>query len=622
MKDNRHALQPGTRLRGAENEYVIEKVLGSGSFGITYLATTLVEFSGSLGKISTTVKVAIKEFFMEDHNGRSGTAVTYSGAGELYSKYRTKFEKEATNLSLLKHPNIVKVLELFQANNTFYYAMEYLDGGSLESLVRKRGHLPEDEACRFLRQIASALSFMHSRNMLHLDVKPDNIMLDSKANAVVIDFGISKQYDKDGSPETKTAIGAGTPGYAPVEQMDYHEKNGLPVTMDVYALGATLFRMLTGQRPPLASDVISNGLPLGELQRRGVSRNCIDCIKKAMEVKPADRFSSVDEFCNSLIPQQTEATAVDCDTSFDCNTCYDSNDGVTAFSADEADNTDYKVPDDGIKDDTSIDAEKVQDSSAALSGDAGNNRSPKKQLTYSFASIATGWIIAFLALFAFGLNELIWGDYMLEFFMFNSFNIHLTFIWLMIAFAGSVIMFFAINYLYHVVYPVLIKCLGVLTYFIFTIPVTGQIVSNFEIYLPYIFAGSMLLGYVFMVNVKDSAAEPAPAKYKVSTLFAGIVISSIFLFITLIHQLFFALPVLALLAIITFFSVLVLDKLLKTVSALYLVRSALLLISILCIPLLSKFPFFSPYISIYLAILTGYSFMLSVKYIRKQENAE
>ena len=189
------ALLPGTVLRGKKNSYRIDRVLGQGTFGITYLAYTTVTVEGDLGKLQGEMQVAIKEFFMSDINGREGSSVTTGGSGELFDRYRHKFAREASNLAKLKHRGIVKVIETFEANGTSYYAMEYCGGGSLDALIAKRGGLPEGDALRYFGQIAEALSYMHSQRMLHLDLKPGNVMLRTDGEAVLIDFGLSKQFN-------------------------------------------------------------------------------------------------------------------------------------------------------------------------------------------------------------------------------------------------------------------------------------------------------------------------------------------------------------------------------------------------------------------------------------------
>ncbi|MCD8266567.1 MAG: serine/threonine protein kinase, partial [Prevotellaceae bacterium] len=278
MEDIVNSLPCGTVLRGKAFKYSIERVLGQGSFGITYLATVPME--GALGAIEANV--AVKEFFMRDINGRDGSSVTNGSQHGLCEDYKRKFFREARNLSRLKHKNIVRVVEAFEANGTVYYAMEYISGGSLDSYILSHGRLREQECVRFAQQICSALQFMHKNGMLHLDLKPLNIML-RKGEAVLIDFGLSKQYNEKGEPESSTTVGRGTPGYAPLEQADYQDGKGFPVTMDVYALGATMFKMLTGHTPPNASEVFNQGFRSAELQELGVSPWLMQLIEKCMQ---------------------------------------------------------------------------------------------------------------------------------------------------------------------------------------------------------------------------------------------------------------------------------------------------------------------------------------------------
>ncbi len=205
-------LTNGTLLQGGK--YRIESVLGQGAYGITYLATTKVK--GPLGDIA--VKLAIKEFFSKELNTRKVDGnVSEVSSESLAGKYSNMFLREARNLSHLKHDGIVNVLEAFSENNTHYYVMEYVDGGSLDAYIRSKGCLSERETLSLARQIGSALSFMHENKMLHLDLKPKNIMLRADGTLCLIDFGLSKQYEADGEPESSTTIGLGTPGYAPLE---------------------------------------------------------------------------------------------------------------------------------------------------------------------------------------------------------------------------------------------------------------------------------------------------------------------------------------------------------------------------------------------------------------------
>ena len=295
MNQMHEVLENGTVLKGVANSYTILRALGQGSFGITYLAQTQVV--GPLGSIN--VKVALKEFFMKEINSREGSSVTGgSSRNGLFDKYRQKFRREAQNLSRMQCPGIVKVLESFDTNNTSYIAMEYLGGGSLDDLIMRNGGLGEQESLRYVRGIGQALSYMHSHQMLHLDLKPSNVMLNDMGEPVLIDFGLSKQYDESGQPESSTTVGGGTPGYAPIEQSSYHEGKGFPVTIDVYALGATLFKLLTGHRPPECDEIINDGFPVGDL--KGVSQATVNAVEKAMSFRKADRYQTVDEFLVAL----------------------------------------------------------------------------------------------------------------------------------------------------------------------------------------------------------------------------------------------------------------------------------------------------------------------------------
>ena len=286
-------LKHGAVLQGGK--YRIVKVLGAGSFGVTYLAKTKVV--GNFGAIETSV--AIKEFFSSELNTRlaDGSVREMSG-NSLASKYMKKFAEEADKISLLKeHPGIVKVLETFSENNTCYYVMEYKDGGSLREYVDGNGGVPESEAIEMIRKIGDALSYMHSRKMLHLDLKPGNVMMDSDGSLCLIDFGLSRHFENEES-ESTTGIGLGTVGYAPIEQAGYNSadaRKDLPVTLDVYALGATLYKMLTGKTPPPSYELLQS-FPSAALEAKGISAKTIEAIKKAMSPVPSFRPQTVSEF--------------------------------------------------------------------------------------------------------------------------------------------------------------------------------------------------------------------------------------------------------------------------------------------------------------------------------------
>ncbi len=228
-------LQPKTTLQGGK--YRIERVLGQGGFGITYLAI----------QVPSNSQVAIKELFLNGVNERSGNAIRVSNSvnNTLFEKQKEKFQKEAKRIMSLDNEHIVKVYDLFEENNTVYYVMDYLEGESLASKMKREGHpLTESEVMDILPQLLEALSEIHKFQIWHLDIKPSNIMLIDKT-VVLIDFGASKQITP--SEMTSTALYF-TPGYAPAEQTGMLFNQFGPWT-DLYAVGATIFNLLTGKSP-------------------------------------------------------------------------------------------------------------------------------------------------------------------------------------------------------------------------------------------------------------------------------------------------------------------------------------------------------------------------------------
>lgn len=281
-------LQPNTTLQGGK--YRIERVLGQGGFGITYLATQL----------SLQRKVAIKEFFMKDFCSRDESTRTMSapstGSSKLVEQYRKKFIKEARNLARLNHPHIISVIDVFEENGTVYYVMPYLIGGSLQDYVKTHGTLSEQEAMKYVKQIASALKYMHEElHICHYDVKPANILLDNKGDAVLIDFGISKNYDASGHQTSTTPIGL-SEGYAPIEQYQQNVEEFSPAS-DVYALGATLYFLLHGKRP-VNAPCRAGGVDL--LMKKNLSQGVKDIIIASMNISKRERAKSVDVFFGNI----------------------------------------------------------------------------------------------------------------------------------------------------------------------------------------------------------------------------------------------------------------------------------------------------------------------------------
>ena len=243
--NNQNMLQVGTILHGT---YKIESYLASGGFGNTYLAKN-IEFDETY---------AIKEFFVKGVCQRDGNSTTISVSNaentNSFEQQREKFKKEARRLRSLSNPHIVKVYDLFEENGTAYYVMDYVDGENLSArLKRTNAPLTESAVRNYLNQILDGLEAIHNEGMFHLDIKPANIMVDSHDVVKLIDFGASKQQSTVGGATMSTGISY-TNGYAPSEQMaQSYDKFG-PWT-DFYALGATMYKLLTNQDPPSVSDL-------------------------------------------------------------------------------------------------------------------------------------------------------------------------------------------------------------------------------------------------------------------------------------------------------------------------------------------------------------------------------
>lgn len=277
-------------------KYKIVRFISAGGFGNTYEGLHVM-----LNK-----RVAIKEFFVKDFCNRDeATAVVTVGITSktaLVSKLKRKFIEEAQAVSMLKHPHIVNVHDVFEENGTAYYVMDYIEGSSLNEIVKSRGALSEKKATDYILQVADALRYVHSRNRLHLDVKPGNIMIDQDNNAMLIDFGASKQYDEEAGENTSTLLGK-TPGYAPLEQMGNDVVKFTPST-DIYALGATFCKLLTGNTPPSATLLASGSETIA--MPAGISSHIADAVLKSMQTNKTARPQSIDEFVGLLTTSKPE----------------------------------------------------------------------------------------------------------------------------------------------------------------------------------------------------------------------------------------------------------------------------------------------------------------------------
>lgn len=283
-----NALKTNTVLQNGK--YRIEGVLGQGGFGITYLAS----------QVALNRKVTIKEFFMKELCNRdeqtSQVSVPSMGSVDTVARFRAKFVKEAQTIAALNNPHIIHIHDIFEENGTAYYVMDYLSGGSLSDLVQRDGVLAEATALGYIRQVADALSYIHARNINHLDIKPSNVLIDGNGNAVVIDFGLSKRYDETGSQTSTTPVGI-SHGFAPLEQYQPGGVSTFSPTTDIYSLGATLYKLLSGQTPPNATALLDADLDLSRLSASSTTKVAIAA---AMQPKRKSRPQTVEAFIAML----------------------------------------------------------------------------------------------------------------------------------------------------------------------------------------------------------------------------------------------------------------------------------------------------------------------------------
>ncbi|MCQ2289372.1 MAG: serine/threonine protein kinase [Muribaculaceae bacterium] len=290
-------LDPGTLLQGGK--YEIVRHLASGGFGNTYEAMD----------VNLNKKVAVKEFFVKDFCTRDSNTtmvlVTTASKKALISHLKHKFIDEARAIASMEHENIIKVQTLFEENDTAYYVMDYIDGESLNDLIKKRGPFPEDEAIAIIKKVAGALGYMHEQGRFHLDVKPGNIMMRKDGKVILIDFGSSKQYAEVGGENTAALTPCYTPGYAPAEQM-HTKATEFTAASDVYALGATLYKLLTGLTPPSAIDLLNDDETLS--YPGTLSEATITVIERSMIPQRSKRLQTTSEFTQLLNDETTETS--------------------------------------------------------------------------------------------------------------------------------------------------------------------------------------------------------------------------------------------------------------------------------------------------------------------------
>lgn len=300
MEENLHCLRKGTRLIG---RYTIEKVLGQGGFGITYLGIDELHEK----------KVAIKEFFPQGIVTRNieyedAVTVTFVGEKDNYNKGKEKFLKEARIMARFsKDEGIVKAQDFFEINNTAYIVMEYLEGITLKQYLRENERIEPEELLELFVPLIESLDEIHSQGLIHRDISPDNIMVLLGGKIKLMDFGAARDYTDFGEKSLSLIL---KPGYAPPEQYQTHGVQG-PWT-DIYALCATMYKCLTGENPPDAIERVMDD-NLKEISQFGipVSKKMEETIIKGMSISAKNRYRNIEEFCEDLYALSEETLTLE-----------------------------------------------------------------------------------------------------------------------------------------------------------------------------------------------------------------------------------------------------------------------------------------------------------------------
>ena len=291
------ALEIGKTFGGGR--YVVEQVLGIGGFGITYYVR----------HVELGIHYAVKEFFISGkcvrESDRSTVLLQNIDQGR-YAKLKKRFADEARTLVTLNNPHVVRVIDIFEENNTSYIVMEYVPGITLQQKVDSEGKMSVPEAINCIGQLAEALSYIHEKHILHRDVKPDNVMITPDNRIVLIDFGSAREFVND-EVQNQTAIV--TQGYAPIEQYAANGKKGNYT--DIYAMGGVFYFALTGEKPMDAFSRAQEEMKSPKELDPDIPTAVNKTIMKAMAMKPENRYQTVRDFMVDLVGEQAVSGQTD-----------------------------------------------------------------------------------------------------------------------------------------------------------------------------------------------------------------------------------------------------------------------------------------------------------------------
>lgn len=287
-------LSSGTMLSGGK--YVIEKKIGAGGFGITYLARHTI----------LDRKYAIKEFFMSGYNVRNNATNHVSLQGlevKDFDRVRQTFINEARTLAHLNNEAIVKVIDIFDENGTSYMVMPFVEGTTLKSMVEKDGPMEYEMAVNYMVQICEALTYIHSKDILHRDVTPDNVIVTPEQKIVLIDFGSARKFIDNKTQRQTTIV---KPGYAPLEQHSARSRKG--AFTDIYSVGAVFYYLLTGERPMDATERVLEKMKEPIELNPNIPPQINAIIMKAMEMDGEMRYQSAKELIDDIFSDEPANT--------------------------------------------------------------------------------------------------------------------------------------------------------------------------------------------------------------------------------------------------------------------------------------------------------------------------
>jgi serine/threonine protein kinase len=298
MPEAANALPKGYAL----HEYRIDSVLGAGGFGLTYLAT-----DGNLN-----LKVALKEYLPPDFASRGEDSTVHPKSDETTESFQwglQRFMDEARTLASFRHPNIVRVMRFFEANQTGYMVMEFVEGKALSDWILPRRPLPQVTLLALAGPLLDGLDVIHKSGYLHRDIKPANIFIRADGSPVLLDFGSARQL-MGGNQELTAVV---SPGYAPLEQYHAHGKQG--AWSDLYSFAGVLYWMLTGTKPVEAAARVRQDILVPAVRTadaRVYSADFLAAVDWALKPNEDERPQSVAEFRRALLggprPDRIERT--------------------------------------------------------------------------------------------------------------------------------------------------------------------------------------------------------------------------------------------------------------------------------------------------------------------------